>query len=114
MIDTIRPTIECAVTDELLNASRIHGDRFASLSEGYGVLAEEEQEARDEGDEARIDMERLLRAIRMDDRVRMLDSCKHIKRRAILAACEWVQVAAVCKKLISQIKAEDRNHEGSV
>ena len=63
MIHDMTPIIHplnLLVSDELDRASKIHGETFASTHEGYGVIAEEADEAYDEYE----DLDRLLSCFR--------------------------------------------------
>lgn len=105
MIDAVLADISAAAERELARAKQEHGDTYHSLHEGYGVMAEEVQEAGEEAEQVDLWLERLLLAIRLDDRVSVLKRLNHVRDNALLAACEYVQVAAVCAKMAEGVKA---------
>lgn len=84
---------------ELELANKDNGDHFHSVHEAYGVIAEENNEAWDESIDVHTKLDDLLSAIRANNRDRVLDAAKDIERHATLAACEYVQVAAMARKL---------------
>lgn len=96
--------IAALVACEADRARDLHGRTYASHHEGYGVLAEEVQEAEEELSELRDSMQHLLRYIRVscDPGIRLTLSA--IKDSAIRAAAELTQVAAVCQKWEGSIK----------
>lgn len=87
------------VKQELNLANRQNGDYFHSAHEAYGVIVEENTEAWDEKINVDAAVDRLLTAIRQDDPKRMVESAKDIERHAMLAASEYIQVAAMARKL---------------
>lgn len=92
---------------ELALASKDHGDRFHSLHEGYGVIREELDEAKEErqavGD-AFGDVMYLIRTEQYD----MLREClASMGNHATLAACEYIQVAAMCDKMLKSMEVTD-------
>ena len=84
---------------ELALANKQNGESFHSPHEGYGVIAEEHAEAWDETIDVDKSVDKLLNAIRNNDRAGMLDSARSLERHATLAACEYIQVAAMARKL---------------
>lgn len=80
-----------------------HGEVFASLHEAYGVLAEELYEAGIEVKAVNGDAARIVELIHRDDGIGLVSALYAIEQRAILAACEMVQVAAVCAKAMGGI-----------
>lgn len=84
---------------ELELANKDNGAYFNSVHEAYGVIAEENNEAWDESIDAHAKLDELLSAIRRNDRDGVLIAAKDIERHATLAACEYVQVAAMARKL---------------
>ena len=71
---------------------------------GYGVLAEEVQEAGDEVDLVDAVMRQLLLAIRDEKPSSIVDLADYIRDKAVSAAAELVQVAAMCEKLVKTIR----------
>ena len=87
------------INQELDLANRQNGDRFHSAHEGYGVIIEEKTEAWDETINVDAAVDRLLTAMRRNDRKGLIIASKDIERHATLAACEYIQVAAMARKL---------------
>lgn len=91
---------------EATNAKQKHGTTYASHHEAYGVLAEEVQEAFYELNTAKRNMDYLLRYIHADDAEGIRLAVDAIKAKAILAAAEAVQVAAVCQKWLEGLPCD--------
>lgn len=83
---------------ETAHAKAQYGERYASLHEANGVLIEELQEGWDEGKALTTLSDDLTRAIRERKPEASREVFEAIKQRAILAACEYTQVAAVAQK----------------
>ena len=96
---TIVHPINLLVSDELDRASKLHGATFASAHEGFGVIAEEVQEVGDELEIAEGYLSTMLVFIREGDSQRIADVADCLRDRAVNAAAELVQVAAMCEKL---------------
>ena len=96
---TIVQPINLLVSDELDRASKIHGAVFASVHEGFGVIAEELQEVGDELEIAEGNLSTMLAFIREGDSQRIADVADCLRDRAVNAAAELVQVAAMCEKM---------------
>lgn len=87
-----------ALVDKELAAANKQFPQFHSAHEGYAAIQEEV-------DELKEDMDRIIvRVISLRARVRFNSSCEEIVLRiyedAINAACEAIQVAAMCKKFL--------------
>ena len=93
---------------ELEMANKQNGHYFHSPHEGYGVIVEEENEAWDESIDTHAKLDELLTAIRKNDRKDMVVAAKEIERCASLAACEYIQVAAMARKLRESVRREER------
>ena len=91
---------------EATNAKQNHGTTYASHHEAFGVLAEEVQEAFHELNTVKRNMDYLLRYIHADDVEGIRLAVDAIKAKAILAAAESVQVAAVCQKWLDMMGGE--------
>lgn len=91
--------VRCLVTKELTMARRANGFYFASPHEGYGVTMEELDEAREEDKLAKDAAEALLYAIRKGCWRRVNGLLNDLERHATLAACEYIQVAAMARKM---------------
>ena len=86
------------LVDKELAAANERFPQFHSAHEGYAVIQEEV-------DELKEDMDRInCRITSLRARVRFNSSCEEIVLRiyedAINAACEAIQVAAMCKKFL--------------
>lgn len=103
---TIVHPINLLVSDEYDRATKLHGAVFASPHEGYGVLAEEVQEAGDEVDIIDAVMRQLLLSIREEKNQAIADYANYIGDRAVQAAAELIQVAAMCEKLVRTVQDE--------
>lgn len=101
---TIVHPLNLLVSDELDRATKIHGETFTSPHEGYGVIAEEVQEAGDALEIAESVMKQLLLAIREEKPKSMIDLADYIRDQAVNAAAELVQVAAMCEKMTRTVK----------
>lgn len=87
-----------ALVDKELAAANERFPQFHSAREGYAVIQEEV-------DELKEDMDRInCRITSLRARVRFNNSCEELVSRiyddAINAACEAIQVAAMCKKFL--------------
>ena len=87
-----------ALVDKELAAANKQFPQFHSAHEGYAVIQEEV-------DELKEDMDRINGRIpSLRARVRFNNSCEELVSRifddAINAACEAIQVAAMCKKFL--------------
>lgn len=94
------------VEKEYKGAKKKHGP-MASLHEGYAVLLEELEEAETELDNARQDMARMWFNVTKDISEGALAAVADIHHDAIRAACEAIQVAAVCKRITDLVNSED-------
>ena len=103
---TIVKPLNLMVATEYERAAMLHGRLFASVHEGYGVLAEEVQEAGDELEKAEAVMRQLLLAIREGRDKAIIDLADYIRDTAINAAAECVQVAAMCAKMVRTVQDE--------
>lgn len=96
-MNAIETQVRELVATELAAANRKHPP-FHSQHEGYAVILEEMQETEEAIRLAKIDLEIAWRNIR-DDIGAEVEICG-LKERAIHAACEAIQVAAMCQKFL--------------
>lgn len=95
LLAEMRKTVE----NELLRAQTGYGHTFHSPHEGYGVLTEELFEARQEVERLTNTAQALLYDLHANDKQSMSNCLDVIEEYATLAACEYVQVAAVARKM---------------
>ena len=98
MLDHVVKDINAAKYAELRRIKQEHGENYASVHEAYGVLAEEMHEAELEYVCAKDMFADLIDSIHKGRRSMIDSELEGIERYAIKAACELVQVAAVCRK----------------
>lgn len=98
--------IEMAVCYELQNIVKNYGATYASEHEGYAVLLEETQEAREAQRflEARLDF--IWSGIRNNSKETIMQNIGEAKKFALELAMEAVQCAAVCERFLETIKKE--------
>ena len=96
---TIVQPINLLVSDELDRASKIHGALFASAHECFGVIAEKLHEVGDELEIVEGNLSTMLAFIREGDSQKIADVADCLRDRAVNAAAEMIQVAAMCEKL---------------
>lgn len=89
--------IDETVKNEFRRAIKDHGTSFHSYHEGYAVLLEEFQEARDELRAVHACVGAVWKDVKSDG----LDASRidDVKRHAVRAAAELVQVAAMAEKM---------------
>lgn len=90
------------ILDEYEMAKNDHGKKFRSMHEGYAVLLEEIEEAKDELDLIMNDvhLKYMWNAVKHDDEEAATDAAHIIRTRAACLACEAVQVAAMATKFL--------------
>ena len=103
MLTIVNP-VNLLVSDEYDRAAKLHGAVFASPHEGYGVIAEEMQEAGDALELAEAVMRQLLLAIREEKPKAIIDLADCIRDQAVNAAAESIQVAAMCEKMTRTVR----------
>lgn len=94
---TDRTKIEKLVQHELAEANKLH-PMFHSPHEAFGVLFEEVKEHEKEKKKIDFAMEILVEEMMEDENI--TETCKCIKRYAISAVQEAIQVAAMCQKAL--------------
>lgn len=108
MIDRVMEDVQLAIGFEAIRAKENHGETFASLHEAFGVLSEEMMEAKMEYLEAHSYADMLLHAIHRGGGKNVRHVLSKIGESAARAACEFVQVAAVCEKAMEGMKDDGR------
>lgn len=108
-MNALMAEVNGAIESELNRAQVNFGETYHSLHEGYGVLAEELWEAEEEHDHVDYIRRLILRALPAEDNELILQHMTDIASRATLAACEYIQVAAVAKKMILTLNEVKNN-----
>ena len=91
---------------EELQAANAEHEPFHSAHEGYAVLLEEVEEARDELIEAEFDLQQAWKGVRCDDLPGMRVWVSKAERAATRLAAEAIQAAAVARKLLTWLERE--------
>lgn len=99
MMNELIAAVTALVGEETQRAKENHGEKYASMHEGYGVLAEEVQEAMEAMEGVEDDLSCLLRFIRNNVQYGVSQILSFTYDEAINAACECIQVAAVARKM---------------
>lgn len=99
-MDVVRTDVEKLVLKELQNANDKFG-MFNSLHEGYAIILEELEEAKDDLNALEMDLNYLWYCIKNDivDED-FYENLKTIKTNAIALAVEAIQVAAMAQKFV--------------
>ena len=111
MSTKIRPAIEKLAEMEKRDANRKF-PMFHSAHEGYAVLLEEVEEAREALTRTEISLSALWAHIRDNNAGRAPEFAGRIREHALDLATEAVQAAAMAQKFIDSAKMED-HHEQS-
>lgn len=111
-MEKLRREIRESTGREYVRACKEWGDTFCSLHEGYGVIAEEVQEACEEQERVMTSLGDLLHKIRTGSPEEAENMCNRIERYARLMACESVQVAAMARKMVHTLHRDDKSEEG--
>ncbi len=93
--DYIKNSVKGLAEDECGHAVIEHG-KFNSDHEAYSIIREEAEEAADELRSMDIQLENIWNAVKRDDEIKV-DS---LYDAAIRCACECIQVAAMCRKVL--------------
>lgn len=109
MLDHIMPIVKSCVGIELQYAQKENGAVFHSPHEGFGVLFEETYEAKMECEKADKRMDNLLLCIHRNNDKGIINNAEMLENAAINAACEYIQVAAMARKM--QLTMEGENNE---
>lgn len=96
------------VIDEYRMAASEHGEYFSSPHEGYSIIKEEAEEAKEEMDSVEWHLEYLWRNVKEDDPNNYRDAAEIIQGRAVRLASEAIQVAAMAKKFIESFEDEEK------
>lgn len=99
MIEVIKTEVERLLTEECERGINKHGS-FSSEHEGYAVILEEVQETEQELEEIKRHLNFAWQYIKQDNSKASLELVNLIKKKAIFAACEAIQIAAMGEKFI--------------
>lgn len=108
MMDTLQPYVENGVGFELEEARKENGELFNSEHEGYGVILEEATEAGDEIEQVASLLSDILRDIHTHNEIALLLHLRRLEHHATLAACEYIQVAAMARKMKESVERRDQ------
>lgn len=98
-MDKLIADVKELIQDEYVRATYKFGATNNSDHESYAVLLEEMEEAEVEVVEARVQLEKFWLLTKSDDSdMSKYSSLQELKRRAMLAVCELIQVAAMAEK----------------
>ena len=100
MSKAIKPDVEKLVTVEL-EAANVKFPLFTSAHEGYAVLLEEVEELKAEVETVERELEHTWRWIKSSKQgwpTNPLTAIAELESAATAAACEAIQVAAMCRK----------------
>lgn len=95
--------VKGAIESETKNAVENWGEKYNSLHEGYAVLKEEVDEARDENIHVKNGLYNVWNNIRFNNSAACKDNVKQLRDHAEKLALEAVQVCAVCEKILKTI-----------
>lgn len=108
-MDVVRKNVEVLVQKEL-DAANEKFPLFHSAHEGYAVILEENDELKEDITEMEKDMAVLWKLIKQNeangDQAKVF--IRSIKIRAILAATEAIQIAAMCEKFKMSLGLEEK------
>lgn len=107
-MNVVSDKVEALVQLEYEADCKDHGP-LASLHEGYAVLKEEVEEMGEASENIKGFLDGIWRALRVDNEKMAISWAKRAKIHAMHAACEAIQVAAVCKR-IADLEVKDGNY----
>lgn len=96
----LQKAITQLVDEEYNRAAAKFGKKHNSSHEAYAVIKEELEEAKDEYISADIALDNFWKCTKRDNICETKQLARFIEERAIKAACEFVQVAAMAQKAI--------------
>lgn len=99
MMDQILQGVFALTLKELKDIRAKHGEKYASLHEGWAVLLEEAEETKEELENVTLAMDRLWRITRQDKTQLATDCASQIAHFAARAAAEAIQISAVARKI---------------
>lgn len=96
--------ISALVGEEYQRAAAEHGGAANTPHEGYALIKEEVEEAKEELAAVEEQLGFLWAEVKTDETEHIPHYVDHIKRRAILGACELIQVAAMTDKAMAGLR----------
>lgn len=104
-MNVVSDKVEALVQLEYEADCKDHGP-LASLHEGYAVLLEEVEELDEACEDTKTFANGMWRALRIDSEEKAISWAKYARIHAMNAACEAIQVAAVCQRIMD-LKMEE-------
>lgn len=104
-MDAVKKDVEALVQKELEAANKKF-PLFHSAHEGYAVLLEEAEELERDSASVKYDMLCLWNAVKGNNSEAALETISHTYERAVNAAVEAIQTAAMCEKFKMSLKEE--------
>lgn len=95
--------VQQLIQDEGERAAREHGSVHNSSHESYAVLREEVDEARAECINTELFTDKYWDAVKRDDTDQQRLFLEGVQQKAMLAACEFIQTAAMALKALKTI-----------
>lgn len=99
-MNTVQSDIEALVNVELAEANKVNPP-FCSAHEGYAVILEEIDEANMEVADTEYFIDALWAAVKQNKPEMVKAAAQKLNKTAVRLACEAVQVAAMCNKLLA-------------
>lgn len=106
-MDAVRKDVEALVEKEL-KAANEKFPLFNSAHEGYAVLLEEIEELDGENASIKYDARCLWGAVKGNNTEAVKETILHMSERAVNAAIEAIQTAAMCEKFKMSLEAEEK------
>ena len=106
MMSKLKKAVTQLVLDEYGLASEQYGEKHHTPHEGYAVILEEFEEAQHEERILEDKLEDFWEGAKADSELACKLNAKTIKERAINAACEMIQVAAMAHKALRGYEVE--------
>lgn len=103
-MDAVKKDVEALVEKELEAANKKF-PLFNSAHEGYAVLLEEAEELDSDSASIKYDMQCLWGAVKGNNTEAALETISHTYERAVNAAVEAIQTAAMCEKFKASLEA---------
>lgn len=98
------------VSEEYGRAAEEHGIAAHSPHEGYALIKEEVEEAQAEMETLNQRLDHLWTSVKGDEDQYGPHYLAHIKKAAVLGACELIQVAAMAEKALMGYKKTKEEH----